>query len=136
MAACRFVTPAGTHHDVQRDVLAAFVTVHAPASVWPRHRTWHAGWGNGARVAAVVAGRCRGHVAGCCMLSYPLLVSPPMSLAICICCLDLQCCYICFTSLCCMQEPPQPTKSAKAKLGQPTVKPQDSVSSCLHALHD
>lgn len=28
-----------------------------------------------------------------------------------------------------MQEPPQPTKSAKAKLGQPTIKPQDSVSS-------
>ena len=51
-------------------------------------------------------------------------------------CLDLQLCCVCFTGLSCLQEPPQPTKSAKAKLGQPTIKPQDSVSSCLHVLHD
>ena len=61
---------------------------------------------------------------------------PPRPLALCVCCLNLQLCYVCFTSLSCMQEPPQPTKSAKAKLGQPTVKPQDSVSSCLHVLHN
>ena len=63
------------------------------------------------------------------MLSYPLLVSPPMSLAACACCVDFQVCYVCVTSLSSMQEPPQPTKSAKAKLGQPTIKPQDSVRS-------
>ena len=51
-------------------------------------------------------------------------------------CLDLQLCCVRFTGLSCLQEPPQPTKSAKAKLGQPTIKPQDSVSSCLHVLHD
>ena len=39
------------------------------------------GLGNGARVAAVVAGRCRGHVAGCCLLSYPLLVGQPAACA-------------------------------------------------------
>lgn len=39
------------------------------------------GLGNGARVAAVVAGRCRGHVAGCCLLSYPLLVCQPTTCA-------------------------------------------------------
>ena len=49
--------------------------------------------------------------------------------------MTLQLRYVIFTSLCCVQEPPQPTKLAKAKLGQPTVKPQDSVSSCLHVLH-
>ena len=46
----------------------------ATTCVARRKKCASAGLGNGARVAAVVGGRCRGHVAGCCLLSYPLLV--------------------------------------------------------------
>ncbi|CAL8462142.1 g1673 [Coccomyxa elongata] len=60
-----------------------------------------AGLGNGGRVAAVVASRCRGTIAGVVLLSYPLL------------------------------EPLQPTKSSKAHKSDPSMQPTTSEAPLL-----